>query len=428
MGQISCKGCNMNSSSSKVEIDFSSLHIDQKDLSPYTSKEIATSDTSESPLVAYSDLRKLVISSIKIQRFWRGYLSQKLYKSYFKDSSAPYHYLKPVEIFETLSSRVYTKIIVFKKFKYFNGGIYTGEWRGGFRDGHGLMIWSDGARYEGEWKYGKPSGKGLWKHIDGDSFYGMWKYPYFVGNAYLIINTGKEIASLKDGYEWLWYKHYQMKANLRSNPTSPKHIELINNLETRLIEIESSLYEIKVSCKPDLCKFRESEEDSANWLIHKFADGSRYIGEWKEGLRDGLGRQIWLNGDIYEGTWKEDKQHGLGRNIWTDGSWYIGSYQSNSKFGLGEYYWEDGTRYIGEWCNNCMEGAGIYTWPDGKCYRGEWLRGFMHGFGILIYSDKRKYEGFWSYGKKHGEAITYLISGRVSKDIWRHGKIIKPDV
>lgn len=426
MGQISCKGCNLNNTSSRVEIDFLSLSLDQPEILVCNSKDLATSDTTGSPFLVYSDMRKLVISSIKIQRFWRGYHCHKLYLNLLKNTSAPYKYLKQQELQESLCSSVYDDNVVFKKYKYFNGGIYTGDWKGGFRDGHGLMIWSDGAKYEGQWKYGRPNGKGLWKHIDGDSYYGQWKYPYFVG-SYSIQNQVREVKT-NDGYEWLWYKHYLLKSNPRSNPISPKHMLQMSSLDSKLIEIESRLYEIKISSRQGFINTNSSQTDSKDRVMHKFADGSKYVGEWKDGLRDGIGRQIWLNGDLYEGYWKEDNQNGLGKNIWTDGSWYIGGYVNNLKVGLGEYFWEDGTRYIGEWVNNCMEGAGIYSWPDGKCYRGEWLRGLMHGFGVLVYSDKRKYEGFWCNGKKHGEAITYLLSGRISKDIWRHGKIIKPDV
>jgi hypothetical protein len=38
--------------------------------------------------------------------------------------------------------------------------------------------------------------------------------------------------------------------------------------------------------------------------------GAIYEGEWKNGLRDGLGKQKWPDGSIYEGEWQEDKSSG----------------------------------------------------------------------------------------------------------------------
>lgn len=32
-------------------------------------------------------------------------------------------------------------------------------------------------------------------------------------------------------------------------------------------------------------------------------NGAVYIGEWKNGLRDGKGTQIWPDGSKYEGDW-----------------------------------------------------------------------------------------------------------------------------
>lgn len=56
-----------------------------------------------------------------------------------------------------------------------NGSQYRGEWIGGFRDGHGIMKWSDGATFEGEWKDNHCVGKGKFLHTVGDVYEGDWK-------------------------------------------------------------------------------------------------------------------------------------------------------------------------------------------------------------------------------------------------------------
>lgn len=61
----------------------------------------------------------------------------------------------------------------------------------------------------------------------------------------------------------------------------------------------------------------------------EFEDGSRYEGEYCNGLFDGQGRMAYSDDSIYEGSWKEGKQHGAGTMITSSGDIYTG-------------YWEDG--------------------------------------------------------------------------------------
>ena len=43
------------------------------------------------------------------------------------------------------------------------------------------------------------------------------------------------------------------------------------------------------------------------------ANGAIYIGEWKNGMRDGKGKQTWADNSIYDGNWLEDKANGFGK-------------------------------------------------------------------------------------------------------------------
>ena len=38
--------------------------------------------------------------------------------------------------------------------------------------------------------------------------------------------------------------------------------------------------------------------------------GGTYEGEWKDGMRNGIGTQIWANGNKYVGEWKLNKISG----------------------------------------------------------------------------------------------------------------------
>ena len=50
-----------------------------------------------------------------------------------------------------------------------------------------------------------------------------------------------------------------------------------------------------------------------------FANGDKYIGEFKDGSPNGKGTLIFKNGDIYKGDYKDGKMHGDGSIITSDG-------------------------------------------------------------------------------------------------------------
>lgn len=53
---------------------------------------------------------------------------------------------------ETIKDQIYSKDapVKYKTIKYqCTGATYTGNMRGGFRDGKGVMKWADGAYYDG---------------------------------------------------------------------------------------------------------------------------------------------------------------------------------------------------------------------------------------------------------------------------------------
>ena len=49
-------------------------------------------------------------------------------------------------------------------------------------------------------------------------------------------------------------------------------------------------------------------------------DGKYYIGQWKNGLRNGKGTMYYSNGTIkYEGDWVNDKEEGKGIDFYKNG-------------------------------------------------------------------------------------------------------------
>ena len=70
-----------------------------------------------------------------------------------------------------------------------------------------------------------------------------------------------------------------------------------------------------------------------------------YVGEFKDGKRNGKGKLTSPYGEKYEGKWKEGEYHGKGTYIWSDGSKYVGEYKNGEYHGLGTFTWSDGHKY-----------------------------------------------------------------------------------
>ena len=47
-------------------------------------------------------------------------------------------------------------------------------------------------------------------------------------------------------------------------------------------------------------------------LLYIWENGSRYVGEWKDGKKHGQGTYTYANGDKYVGGWKKGLRHGKG--------------------------------------------------------------------------------------------------------------------
>lgn len=209
----------------------------------------------------------------------------------------------------------------------------------------------------------------------------------------------------------------------------------------------------------------------------KISEEITYLGEWKEGKKDGFGELKLdniglykgffkidkafgfgildhLNNDNYTGLWIDNKAHGYGiykcekkqkiiKGIWckdklenygyeinTDNFMtFEGEYSNNMKHGIGLNFKSDNSNYQGEYKNNLYDGTGTFTFKDGRIYQGEWKNGLMHGFGILKYNENNKdeinttrFEGYYFNGIKNGFGIFYT-QNKVFIGDWIEGKL-----
>ena len=78
---------------------------------------------------------------------------------------------------------------------------------------------------------------------------------------------------------------------------------------------------------------------------------------FKEDLRDGLGLQLFENGDYYYGSWSNDLYEGFGR-LFNKSETYEGYFDKGSKHGEGTLInYSKGTVLKGTWKHGVLNGA-----------------------------------------------------------------------
>ena len=186
-------------------------------------------------------------------------------------------------------------------YEFSNGSTYTGTVLNGLRDGKGTFNTKDNSIfYDGEWKEGLKHGKGKIKQ-DGMELDGEWVEGVLNGKCRIKWKTNNifegEIVDNKmkgNGY-MIWYNKLEKYCGMWDD-------NLQNGFGIHI------WYDTKQNNK----FFRD-----------------RYIGEWKNGKREGYGKFFYSNGSIYEGYWKNNKKEGFGIFNYNDRTKYIGNFKND---------------------------------------------------------------------------------------------------
>ncbi len=95
--------------------------------------------------------------------------------------------------------------------------------------------------------------------------------------------------------------------------------------------------------------------------------------------------------------------NGTGTYFYVGGDKYVGEFKNGEKEGQGAFTWADGNKYVGEFKNGEKEGQGTFTWVSGDKYVGAWKNEDMNGLGTIIYTSGKVAAGRWKDDKYLGE-------------------------
>ena len=139
-----------------------------------------------------------------------------------------------------------------------------------------------------------------------------------------------------------------------------------------------------------------------------------YEGEFKNHNFHGLGKIKWFeDGKIatYEGNFKDGVLNGQGKYKYIDGGLYVGNFSNGYRSGEGEMTYENGDKYVGAWKLDYRDGFGKYEWSNGDVYVGHYLNDTEQGAGMFKKHDQYFYEGGFVDGDFHGLGNIQWIDG-----------------
>lgn len=112
-----------------------------------------------------------------------------------------------------------------------------------------------------------------------------------------------------------------------------------------------------------------------------YVNGSKYIGHWKDGKRNGFGRLMLMENYSYHGNFQNDRFHGRG----TIASNIEEEQEPTPMIGnlvkIENYIQTYGGHFVGDFYYGQPSGFGILTMVNGKTVKGHFLNGcFIKNF------------------------------------------------
>lgn len=234
-------------------------------------------------------------------------------------------------------------------FRYANGMKYSGRFLNGQRDGQGKLYFPDNRIYEGQFVRGRMQGQGSMTYANGDRYVGQWANDYPNGTGVYHFKSGERFdGNLVNGeFEGPGTMHYSDGARFAGTWRQSRR-----HGEGRLFTVDGQVTKgtwnmgkpIKTesdglanAAAPTLTEQQPKPKNKADvsglrncssiycrngYGYYDYPDGSRWIGEFKDGEPGGRGNCYYSNGDRYEGEWLKTVPNGEGVMYWASGKVY----------------------------------------------------------------------------------------------------------
>ena len=237
-----------------------------------------------------------------------------------------------------------------------NGNRYNGDWLAGERDGTGMFTFSTGDVYVGAFRKNRFNGQGTMTRASGNKFVGNWENDQPNGQGKYIFTTGDRyegafVNGKFDGLGAMFYKNNEKYVGewrnntrsgrgkmFRADGSGVEGIWENNVLKTsngvpdaqnteggQTVGSKQETVGNKVNSTPNNTNSGDFNRDcNANYCrdgkgTFKYGDGSRWLGEFKEGVPEGGGTCFYANGDKYVGKFERHAPNGEGTMFHANG-------------------------------------------------------------------------------------------------------------
>lgn len=324
----------------------------------------------------------------------------------------------------------------FGECSYSDGATYTGWWARDEYSGQGTFTSADGSQYAGNWVEGRKSGYGTmtWTWMERFKYQGDWKddRPHGVGTMVFCFGT-RYSGEWADGCEHgavnmiYWNGNYFTGQFIDGDEVGeitkgqPVQIERIQQSSEgtswgKLRYASGGTYEGELA--PSGLPHGQGTWNAPTGYIWR--------GTFAEGSFHGPGVLQRPNGGSMRGTWQKQAATGKFEDIndKTNGGRYIGDFQDTTRHGVGVLESASGYVYEGHFRKNEMHGPGERKFHNGDWFVGESAHGSMHGKGRMVYACSTIYDGEWRNNKRHGSGVLTLSEGYTFHGLWSNDRAL----
>ncbi|MBX2891313.1 MAG: caspase family protein [Saprospiraceae bacterium] len=247
------------------------------------------------------------------------------------------------------------------KYRYSNGTVYTGQFVNGNREGRGTLVFANNNVYEGQFSRNRINGEGSMTYSNGDKYVGSWfmDQPNGKGKYYFKSKERYE-GDFKSGkFEGQGTMYYPDGAYYTGSWKNNR-----KNGQGRLVDSRGKA----TTGTWSMGNFVSSSSDSPNTTAATTQAQNKPTNANKPNPTKPDVAGLRNCGSVY-------CANGKGYYDYPDGSRWVGEFKNGYPSGKGVCYYADGNRYEGEWANNAPNGEGIMYFAGGRVYGAVWLNG-----------------------------------------------------
>ncbi len=220
---------------------------------------------------------------------------------------------------------------------YQNGDIYVGPFtKGRVQGDNGTMTYAKGDKYVGQWVSDQPNGQGVYHFKSGERYEGQFKSGDFEGQGKLYYpdrayfeglfkenkkhGLGKLVKPNGEVVEGSWNNGTEVN----TTTTKPTAVASNNQKPTQSSTAATTQPPARKPTPPSIAAPKTERENTVELRncnsvyctkgkgYFDYSDGTRWIGEFKDGLPYGKGVCFYSNGDRYDGEWQNNAPNGEG--------------------------------------------------------------------------------------------------------------------